>query len=514
MVHAQDPADYPVVPRPAHLEARTGAFTLTKDASMSAVEAAVPAAEFLAGVLRPATGFALPISSEAASSVIRFVSNDTLDAEGYVLTAGPEGVEIGAGDAAGFFYGVQTLRQLMPAVIERGGAQKTTWTVPAVFIHDAPRFAYRGMHLDVARHFFPVSFVKRYIDLLALYKMNRFHWHLTEDQGWRIEIKQYPKLTEIGAYRDSTLAGWYWDEPRRYITERYGGFYTQEDIREVVAYAAERHVTVIPEIELPGHSRAALAAYPELACTPGPFTVATEWGVFEDIYCPKEETFTFLQNVLAEVMELFPSEYVHIGGDEAPKKRWKESPIAQEVMRREGLADENELQSYFVRRIETFLNENGRSLIGWDEIVEGGLSPTATVMYWRSWDAETARHVAEQGNDLIMTPNNTLYFDHYQAHPAGEPLAIGGLTTIEDVYAYEPVPAGFSDDEAKHVLGAQGNVWTEYMTSERKVEYMVFPRLLALSEVVWSPKTARSWSHFSRRLPEAKERLRVMEVGY
>lgn len=476
---------------------------------------------FVSGLIENSIGFAPTIVAEPIAEATPNVVALVLDAsvvgdEAYHLAVAPSGVTVRASTAAGLYYGVQTLRQLLPPDAETAPPARTRFRaeIPAVEITDAPRFAYRGMHLDVARHFFPVDFVKAYIDLLALYKFNRFHWHLTDDQGWRIEIQRYPKLTEVGAYRRETLIGAYRDQPRHFDGQRYGGFYTQDEVREIVRYAAERHITVIPEIELPGHATAALSAYPELACTDGPFEAATLWGVFEDIFCPKEETFAFLEGVLAEVMALFPSEYLHIGGDEAPKKRWEESAVAQEVIRREGLADEHELQSYFIRRIERFLNANGRKLIGWDEIVEGGLSPTATVMYWRSWDAAPLREATRQGNNLIMTPNNTLYFDHYQADPSGEPLAFGGLSTLEKVYAYEPVPEGFTAEQAKRVLGAQANVWTEYIETPEKVEYMVFPRLLALAEVVWSPAGARDWADFRTRLPLALQRLDARGVNY
>ncbi|NBB75297.1 MAG: family 20 glycosylhydrolase, partial [Bacteroidetes bacterium] len=384
------------------------------------------------------------------------------------------------------------------------------WTIPAVYIEDAPRFGYRGMHLDVGRHFFSVDFIKKYIDLLAVHKLNTFHWHLTEDQGWRIEIEQYPRLTEVGACRDSSMVGHY--GAQTYDGSPYCGYYTQDQIREVVAYAKERFVRVIPEIELPGHSRAALAAYPELGCTDGPYEVATTWGVHEEIYCPKEETFAFLEDVLTEVMELFPSEYIHIGGDEAPKKQWEEAMVAQAVIEREGLADEHELQSYFIQRIERFLNENGRQLIGWDEILEGGLSSNATVMSWRGEDGGIA--AARQGHNAIMTPGHSLYFDHYQADPDTEPVAIGGLTTLEDVYAYDPVPDTLTQVQARYILGAQANVWTEYINTPNKVEYMVYPRALALSEVVWSSEAGRDWEDFLRRLPARLQWLDMRNVDY
>ena len=387
----------------------------------------------------------------------------------------------------------------------------TEWNIPAVEITDYPRFEYRGMHLDVARHFFPVEFVKKYIDLLAMHKMNRFHWHLTEDQGWRIEIKKYPKLTEIGAWRDSTLIGNYGSGV--YDNVRHGGFYTQEEIKQVVAYAQKRHITIIPEVEMPGHSSAALAAYPEFGCFDKEYHVTSTWGVFEDIYCPKEETFDFLEDVLVEVMELFPSKYIHIGGDEAPKKQWEESEIAQEVIKREGLKDEHELQSYFIERIEKFLNENGRQIIGWDEIMEGGLAPQATVMSWRG--EAGGIQAAKIQHDVIMTPNGTNYFDHFQAEPtADEPISIGGMTTLEDVYNYEPIPEELTPEEAKYILGSQGNVWSEYLHSGKKVEYMAYPRATALAEVVWSSVENKDWEDFLERLQTHFNRLDILDVNY
>ncbi len=407
--------------------------------------------------------------------------------EAYALRVTREGALLEAEAVPGVLEGLRTLDQL----------DDGTRRVPAVSIDDAPRFSYRGVHLDVARHYFPVEFVLRYVDLLARYKLNTFHWHLTDDQGWRIEIRRYPRLTRVGGFRKQTLVGRA-GRSDTYDGVSYGGYYTQAEIRRVVAYAAQRGITVIPEIEMPGHARAALAAYPELACTPGPFTVATTWGVFPEIFCPSEVTFRFLENVLDEVMELFPSEYIHIGGDEAPKAAWEASPLAQEVMRREGLADEAELQSWFVRRIEGYLRDHGRRLVGWDEILEGGLAPQATVMSWRG--EAGGIEAARQGHDVIMTPNPVAYLDHYQGDPEHEPLAIGGYTPLEEVYAWEPVPAELTGDETRHVLGAQGNMWTEYMASGSHVEYMLFPRLLALSEVLWSPRDSRDLEGFRARV--------------
>ncbi|MDH4070926.1 MAG: family 20 glycosylhydrolase, partial [Ignavibacteria bacterium] len=405
-------------------------------------------------------------------------------------TVSPEGIRIEAGGTGGLFYGGQTVLQLL------GLPGEGSRVIKAVTIHDYPRFTWRGMHLDVCRHFFPVAFIKRYIDYLSFYKMNRFHWHLTEDQGWRIQIRKHPRLTEIGGWRDGSMVGHYREQ--RFDSLRYGGFYTQEQIREVVAYAAERNVMVIPEIEMPGHSTAALAAYPELSCTGGPFEVGKAWGVYEDVYCPKEETFAFLEDVLGEVCDLFPAPYVHIGGDESPKTRWKECSGCQTVLAREGLRDEEELQSYFVKRIERFLNSRGKKLIGWDEILEGGLSPGATVMSWRG--TEGGITAAREGHDAIMTPGSHCYFDHYQGNPRYEPLAIGGYTPLQKVYEYEPIPEELTGDERRHILGAQGNVWTEYISTPEQVEYMAIPRMLALSEVVWSRKEQRDYSDFIARL--------------
>ena len=492
-----------LVPRPAALRTLTGA---PFDASHGA---AVVLSDSTDDELRTLGALAAAILSEAKPAVpqaatpgthvptvrLTLVADTTIPDEGYRLEAHPNVLSV-TGSLRGVFYGLQTLRQLLPV----GGTAR----IPALVIQDAPRFPYRGMHLDVSRHFFPVPFIERYIDLLARYKFNTFHWHLTDDQGWRIEIKKYPRLTSVGAWRSETVKDKQLD-PYEGDGTPYGGFYTQEEVRRIVAYAKARFVTVIPEIEMPGHAVAALAAYPELACTPGPFSVGTTWGVYDDVYCPSERTFAFLEDVLTEVMDLFPSPYIHIGGDEVPKTRWKASPLAQEVIRREGLHDEAELQSYFIRRIEKFLVAHGRRLIGWDEILEGGLAPEATVMSWRGMDGGI--EAARQGHDVIMTPGSHLYFDHYQGPRDIEPLAIGGFTPIEKVYAFEPVPAELSPDEARHVLGAQANIWTEYITSPAQVEYMALPRMLALAEVVWTPLERRDSADFAHRLPGQLDQL-------
>ena len=512
------PRNPSVIPQPVQMEVGRGGFDLDADTrivlSNSTNLEVQQLTESWARPIRATSGFNLLLvdtPDDAPSNMItlRLSQDAPHPVEGYRLNVTSDAVTVEAKTPAGLFYGLQTLTQLL------FGDHTSGWSVPVVQIVDAPRFAYRGMHLDVGRHFFPVAFVKKYIDLLAMYKMNKFHWHLTEDQGWRIEIKKYPKLTEIGAYRQETVMGKNFERfDRPYVGDGkpHGGFYTQDEVREVVAYARARYIDVIPEIEMPGHATAALAAYPEFACTDGPFDVPTTWGIFEDVFCPKEETFQFLEDVLTEVIALFPSQYIHIGGDEVPKVRWQESEVAQEVISREGLADEDELQSYFIKRIESFLQAQGRRLIGWDEILEGGLAPDATVMSWRGM--EGGIEAAREGHDVIMTPTSHCYFDYYQADPEQEPLAIRGLTPLEKVYSFEPVPEMLSAEDAEHILGAQGNVWTEYMATTDYVEYMVFPRMLALSEVVWSPPDLRNWEGFVQRLPDHLRHLDALGVNY
>lgn len=506
---------YAIIPLPSSLTPQRGEFSIGEGTVISVAEDAMdalPTADMLAGLVEQQTSMKLAVEKggSAGSGKIHFAMNESLGSdEAYTLSVSSSQINISAKRAAGFFYAMQSLRQLFPVAFEAGGI--SALAVPAVEIEDAPRYVYRGMMLDVGRHFFPVAFVKKYIDLIAFHKMNRFHWHLTEDQGWRVEVKKYPKLAEIAAYRDESLIGHYRDQPWQFDGEKYGGYYTQEEMREVVAYAAERHITVIPEIEMPGHSMAALAAYPELGCLDGPYEVAKLWGIHDDIYCPKEETFAFLENVLLEVMDIFPSTYIHIGGDEAPKTQWEESAVAQEVIKREGLKDEHELQSYFIQRMEKFLNSHGRSIIGWDEILEGGLAPNATVMSWRGM--EGGIEAAKQGHDVIMTPTSHVYLDYYQADPDHEPLAIGGNLPIEKVYSLEPTPEELTEEEAKHILGTQGNLWTEYIPTPEKAEYMTYPRASALAEVAWSPKDKRDFDGFSRRLGVHLERLSNMGVN-
>jgi len=434
-----------------------------------------------------------PIQSAKVSLQINIGENPKINnQEGYLLNIDADGIKINALSEKGAFYALQTLTQLWvdPAL--------SSHRLPFLQIEDYPRFAYRGMHLDVTRHMFPVSFIKEYIDMLAYYKLNTFHWHLTDDQGWRIEIKKYPKLTSVGAYRDQTLIGYLRDTPKQFDGERYGGFYTQNEVREVVAYAASKYITVIPEIEMPGHALAALSAYPELACgkNPGPFKAAQEWGIFEDVFCAgKEQTFDFLQDVLDEVITLFPSEYIHIGGDECPKTKWKTCEFCQKRIKNEKLKDEHELQSYFVHRIEKYLNKKGKQIIGWDEILEGGLAPHATVMSWRGIKGGIA--AAQMSHNVIMTPSQYLYFDKKASKSDEEPLTIGGNLPLQTIYAYDPVPKELSSEQQKYITGVQANVWTEYIKTPEKVRYMVYPRVMALSEIAWTPLQNKNWKDFS-----------------
>jgi len=425
-------------------------------------------------------------------------------------------VQVRAFQEPGLFYAIQSLRQLLPADVYRSAPVGTPeWRMPCVEIEDMPRFGWRGAHLDVCRHFMPKSFIKKFIDLLALHRMNTFHWHLTDDQGWRIEIKRYPRLTEVGAWRKESLVGHYRHSMENpiYDGKPHGGFYTQQDIREIVAYAQERFVNVLPEVEMPGHAQAAIAAYPELGNTGQPVEVDTKWGIRENVFNANESTIVFLQNVLEEVLALFPSEFIHVGGDECPKRQWRESPEAQARMRELGLANEDELQSYFIRRMDTFLTQKGRRLLGWDEILEGGLAPNATVMSWRGEEGGIA--AAKAGHDVVMAPNTYTYLDYYQSEDReGEPLAIGGYVPLEKVYHYEPIPAALAREAAHHVLGAQGQLWSEYMPDYRQVEYMAYPRLCALAEVVWTPPQRKDYQEFLSRLAHHLKRLDALDVNY
>jgi hexosaminidase len=475
------------------------------------------AADCLAGLVKNPTGLDLPIvegKRPASHSVFMAIDTTIRNNEGYRLTVTPKRIIIRARSAAGLFYGVQTLRQLMPVEVESPSiVEGLVLSVPACDIKDEPRFGYRGMHLDVGRHMFPVSYIKRYIDMIALHKMNTFHWHLTEDQGWRIEIKKYPNLTKTGAFRKETLVGHGGRRSFSFDGKPYGGFYTQDEVREIVAYAASKFVTVIPEIEMPGHAMAALASYPQLGCTGGPYEVQTRWGVFDDVYCAgKEETFNFLEDVLSEVMELFPSKYIHIGGDECPKTKWQKCPLCQKRIKEEGLKDEHELQSYFIQRIEKFLLSKGRRIIGWDEILEGGLAPEATVMSWRGTSGGIA--AARQRHDVIMTPSTYVYLDYYQCEPEGQPLAIGGYLPLEKVYSYDPMPAELTPEEQKYILGVQGNLWSEYLSTPEQMEYMAYPRMFAIAETGWTPGRLKDFEDFLARLEVLKKRYDAIGINY
>ncbi len=518
-----DPPVVSIVPVPESLTVGSGRFTLTAGTVVWADAATADVARRFAALVAPATGFALPVrvgGTPAGRAIV--LRRDTrltrLGAEGYELTVTPRQVTVRARERAGVFYALQTVRQLLPPeVFREARVDSVPWTIPAVRVVDRPRFSWRGAHLDVGRHFMPKEFVKKYIDLLALHKLNSFHWHLTEDQGWRLQIRKYPRLTDVGAWRTQTIAG---HQPGgtdsttwQYDGQRHGGFYTQDDVREIVAYARDRFVNVVPEIEMPGHALAAIAAYPQLGVTGQPADVGTRWGVYANILNAEESTIAFMQDVLAEVLELFPSRFIHIGGDEADKALWKASPRIQERIRELGLEDEHGLQSWFIRRMDAFLTSKERRLVGWDEILEGGLAPNATVMSWRG--TKGGIDAARAGHDVIMAPTSHTYLDYYQSrNTAGEPLAIGGFLPLETVYAFEPIPADLEPAHRSRILGAQAQVWTEYLETPKHVEYMAFPRLTALAEVVWSPAERRNYTDFLARLEDHLRRLAILDVGY
>jgi len=512
--------EYNIIPYPKQLIPELGSFTINKLTSIQCSSSNPDITKLVNQFkdhVNTVTGFNLVTrdisTSDTVNSIIFELSSATLPTEGYSLSVSPKSIRISASTANGFFYGLQTLYQLLPSEIYGFQlAERIKWSLPSVRILDAPRFAYRGLHLDVCRHFFPVEFIKKYIDAMAIHKLNSFHWHLTDDQGWRIEIKKYPKLTEIGSKRDETMVGNYTEYfPQKYDGKPYGGFYTQNEAREIVNYAKDRFITVIPEIEMPGHAQAAIAAYPFLSCTPDSILkVATKWGIFKDVYCPTDTTFHFLEDVLTEVMDIFPSKFIHIGGDECPKNRWKANADCQSLIKTLRLKDENGLQSYFIERIEKFVNSKGRMIIGWDEILDGGLAPNATVMSWRGTEGGIA--AAKSGHDVIMTPGNYCYFDKYQADAASEPITIGGFLPLHMVYQYEPVPSELNVEESKHILGAQANVWTEYMQTSESVEYMAFPRVSALSEVLWGTKENRNWESFCKRMPADFDRYEQLSI--
>ncbi|HQQ12067.1 MAG TPA: family 20 glycosylhydrolase [Bacteroidales bacterium] len=503
IIALQTAAQLPLIPYPAHVSIKDGSFQFSNKTKLL-YDSPLLASMADAAAIKWSAASTLQIESlehrngTIEQSVLLSLNqpfDDELGMEGYQLVILNANVVLSANTPAGILYGLQTIGQLLDAA--------TDAKISCATIVDFPRFSYRGMHLDVSRHFMPVSLIYTLLDELEQHKMNVFHWHLVDDQGWRIEIKKYPKLTEVGAWREDRSDLHWNDRPlsKKDALKNIGGFYTQDEIRAVVAYASQKNITVIPEIEMPAHVMSVLAAYPELSCT-GENLGVPPGGVWPitHIYCAgKEETFVFLENVLTEVMDLFPSRYIHIGGDEADKTNWKKCTHCQKRMKDEGLKDEHELQSYFIHRIEKYLNAHGRNIIGWDEILEGGLAPNATVMSWRGEEGGIA--AAKMGHNVIMTPGSHCYFDHYQGDASIEPLAIGGYTPLSKVYSYEPVPKELTAEESRFVLGAQANHWTEYMPVDTHVEYMAFPRLAALSEVLWSPKESRNWDSFARRLP-------------
>ena len=516
---ANEPA---IIPQPQKMERREGAFKLVPQTRIYTDPAAADTGDWLAERLRKSTGWKFRTSGKtppelAVTGGILLTTNGadaSLGAEGYELVVEKNLAVIRAPAPAGLFYGAQTLLQLLPPEIFSPGVVKNfDWQIPCVKITDAPRFGWRGLMLDVSRHFFTKTEVKQLLEVMAVHKLNTFHWHLVDDNGWRIEIKKYPKLTSVGAWRGGVGFGLATNSTTAYGKDgRYGGFYTQKDIREVVAYAQKLHITIVPEIEMPGHSLAALSAYPQFGSGDGPFVVPLKGGINPGIYSPaKAETFQFLDDVLTEVAGLFPSKYIHIGGDEVPKGPWKNDVACQALMKREGLKNEEELQSWFIRRIEKLVNAKGKTLIGWSEILQGGLAQNAAVMDWIGG----GREAASQGHDVVMSPTKYCYLDFYQStNRAAEPRAIGGFLPLEKVYVFEPLPADLAPEFQKHILGAQGNIWTEYIPNLKQVEYMAFPRLSALAEVTWSPAAARNFGDFQLRLKADEHRLEQLGVNY
>jgi hexosaminidase len=523
---AQQDPNMGIIPAPVSVKKNSGTFKLDKTVVLISHEPKNSRmADLLNAFVTTKGGFALrEAKSESANEKAIILSSegaDQLPAEGYKINITDKKITI-IGKEAGLFYAVQSMTQLMPE------KQNNEILIPAAEINDYPRFKYRGMHLDVSRHFFPVSLVKKYIDVMSQYKLNNFHWHLTDDQGWRIEIKKYPKLTSVGGSRNGTIIGHHPGVGTD--NKEYKGFYTQNEVKEVLAYAAARFINVVPEIELPGHASAAIAAYPELSCFPERDTfvdaktpwsgsrkgkqVQQQFGVFDDVFVPNDNTFKFLENVLDEVIALFPSKYIHIGGDECPKEYWKQSEFCQQLIKKLNLKDEHGLQSYFIQRIEKHVNKRGRSVIGWDEILEGGLAPNATVMSWRGTEGGIA--AAKQSHDVIMTPNaGGLYFDHKQSNSADEPTNIGGFAPYTSAYAYDPMPKELNADQQKYVIGVQANLWTEYIQTPVKVEYMIIPRVFSLAEIAWSQPERKDLKNFSEeRLPLHLAKLDKTETNY
>lgn len=509
----------PLIPQPVHcVRLDQAAFVLTAETTVSAPPELLPSAEFLAARFQTSTHWTLPVNPATVATgatriAFQLTAEPTAQPESYTLKVTPDQVLIAAPSAAGAFHACQTLLQLFPpAVFDSAPRPDLSWTAPSVEIKDAPRFRWRGVMVDSSRFYQPVSALKQFIDVLAQHKFNVFHWHLVDDQGWRIEIKKYPRLTAIGSKRRETIRG-------HGSLELGGdgvpveGYYTQEEIKDLVAYAQARHIDILPEIEMPGHAQAAIAAYPEFGLAAEAPEVSCKWGIHETLFNVKPATFAFLQDVLDEVIALFPFAYLHIGGDEAIKPQWENDPATQARIKELGLKDEHELQSWFIRQIEAYLQSRGRKLVGWDEILEGGLAPSATVMSWRGLEGAIA--AARLGNEAIMCPNPYVYFDHYQSgDPAREPLGIGGNTPLEKVHGYEPIPAELTPDQARKIIGVQGQLWSEYLASPGRLEYMAFPRVCALAEVAWSPVGRPAFPDFLGRLTTHLRRLDVQDVRY
>lgn len=511
--------DIQIIPKPTEIKLSKGAFEFSKNTTfIVANESQKEISNILIDKFEMAAGWKPTISDIAPrSNYIQFNVDDIFDKEAYVIEVNNNTINITAKGAAGFLYAVETIRQLLPEEIEsKTPVSEVKWIIPNVSIKDKPRFQYRGLMLDLSRHFFDKNYIEKTIDRLAMHKMNVLHLHLVDDQGWRIEIKKYPNLTEVGAWRvDQEDKHWNArDVVAPNVKGTYGGFLTQEELKELVDYAQLKNVEIIPEIEMPAHVSSAIASYPELSCFETPISVPSGgvWPI-TDIYCAgKESTFEFLENVLDEVIDIFPSKYIHIGGDEATKTNWEKCPYCQKRIKDEGIKDVNELQSYFVKRIEKYINSKGKKLIGWDEILEGGLAPDATVMSWRG--VQGGIEAAKQGHDVIMTPGTHCYFDHYQGPQNEEPLAIGGFTPISKVYQFDPIVDTMTEKEASHVLGGQANLWAEYLPNEKQSEYMIFPRLAAMSEVLWSPKEFRDWNNFSNRITSLFNRYDYLGINY
>lgn len=484
------------------MEMGSGTLSLSSKSPVFAGRAEGATARFLRSVVK------IGANKRGTGVRLRLASKLDMGPEGYVLQVTPAGVDISAGTTAGLFYGVQTLRQMLPLEAFKGGE----WTaeLPVVTIKDQPRFRWRGAHLDVGRHFMPLEFIKKYIDTLALHKMNRFHWHLTDDQGWRIEIKKYPKLTTVGSMRDRTMLVY---SPATYEEKPHGGFYTQAEAREIVKYAAERHIEVMPEIEMPGHAQAAIAAYPELGNVDKPLKVFDKWGVNPNVYNVEDHTIQFNKDVLDEIIKIFPSKFIHVGGDECPKDQWKASPKVQAKMKALGVKTEHDMQSWFIRQMDTHLASRGRRLIGWSEILEGGLAPGAALMVWLGNDG--AMEAVKSGHDVVMAQTTHTYFDYYQSrNTKAEPHGIGGFLPLEKAYSYEPILPEMTPEQASHVMGVQFQIWTEYIRTPDHAEYMAYPRGAAMAEVAWSPKAARNWADFRTRIATHVGRLGALGVHY